>query len=123
MKSARLFPIAIMVVLLLAWSFRWDYVGTYSSSSGLVRYKVDRWTSLTGPGGYMWADTFGEMSGTIPMYLSKEQHDLYERAIRADNIGTALWWLLVGADALWFVILVRKQRRGTSPDMPPRQGL
>jgi hypothetical protein len=110
-----------MVVLLLAWFFRWDYVGTKTYPTGFIRYKVDRWTSfLTGGGGYKWMDIFDlGAAGTAPAYDSKEQHDLYERAVRVHDNGTALWRFLVGADALWFVILVRKRPRVTSPGVPP----
>ncbi len=48
-------PLVILVLLGTAWIFRWDYGATKTVDTGVIKWKVDRWTGQGWMEGYMFS--------------------------------------------------------------------
>lgn len=103
MKTSKTIPAVVLVLLLLAWFVRWDYVASKTYSNGTVMFKVDRWT------GYKWVDFYGvDPSGNLksseqPAYDNSKK---LNAASKARKIATRVWYGLVAADCIWMIILL-----------------
>ncbi|HAS04154.1 MAG TPA: hypothetical protein DCR71_00030 [Dehalococcoidia bacterium] len=118
MKHPLTAPIIILIVLLLAWVFRWDYVATKTLDDGatVIRYKTDRWT------GYKWFDVYSVKneipSFSSPIYKEDLQSAQGKKAWRLDKIAKIIWYSLAGLDAVWIaftVILLRRKTEAVAP--------
>lgn len=102
MKTSKVIPAVVLVLLLVAWLYRWNYVASKTYSNGVVRWKIDRWT------GYRWVEVYTAEYGNInsgerPAYIAPR---MYSAALRYRKIATRIWYGLVAADCVWLAALL-----------------
>ncbi len=93
-------PLAILIILILAFIFRWDYgpTTTYNSGAFKVQHKVDRWTGRPWVVLYGASDYETYSNCEIPqtktgLKLSTEQG--IQNAKKERNNATKIWFVLV----------------------------
>ncbi len=102
-KKIPVIGVIILVLLIGAWVFRWDYKMTDTYSSGKIVHKVDRWT------GYHWTETYGnDCSGTETAYDKDGQRVWFdEKQIdeiwHKRNRATVIWYIAF-AGTLGFIV-------------------
>lgn len=91
-KRKWVIPLAIAVVLLAAWAFRWNEVASKTSDSVVIKWVEDRWT------GTVWADRYAatKSTSTVTSGLAKDTYDattIWEWALLIDGVwlGLAFW--------------------------------
>lgn len=111
-------PLSILIILILAFIFRWDYGPTTTHDNGAIKvqHKVDRWT------GRPWivvngVDDYGAYSNYKVPYtktgvkLSTDEGK--ENARKERNKMTKIWVVLVGLASVLTVYYYMKGHQNT----------
>ncbi len=113
-KKIPVVGVIILLLLIGAWAFRWDYKITETCndnySDGKVVHKVDRWT------GHHWYELYGSFKSGLDwkMYSGAEvaclrsgevANDKQYKIIRYMRTGTTVIWYIAFFGTLGFVIL------------------
>lgn len=103
MNKKWVLPAEVLILLLGAWYFRWDYRATKTVDAGIYKWKVDRWT------GQGWVERYTTGNGwyrssfktyAIEPFTSKRPY--YYR-----NLATRIWQGAVLIAILWLFISLR----------------
>ena len=98
-KKVWLTPIIILALLFAAWALRWDYTATKTYDSGVVKWKIDRWT------GQAWVELNIAKDWTIKdkPALPLLADDPWQKR---QNVETA-WKCAVGLSIFWLLYTIR----------------
>lgn len=100
-------PLILLVVLLLAFAFRWKVEATKSAGSGVVKWERDRWTAR------LWINVYGRAAVkrlASPLPVGGEDYAKRER----DQLTTG-WLIAVAGTSVWLLVAgVWDRNRGTS---------
>lgn len=98
MRKLWIIPSIILVLLLFAWFFRWDYTVTKTYNDGVAKWKKDCWT------GQIWIEVYSlEINSEFPMKPYTTSKPYYHRVV-----VTNAWKVITLFDVIWFIFIIIK---------------
>lgn len=116
MRKRWIIPLAILIILILAFVFRWDYGPTTTHNNGAIKleHKVDRWTGrpwevVNGRGNYYDYSNYEIPYVKTGKGLSTDQG--IENARKERDNATKVWLILViSASGLTFFYYIKDSK-------------
>lgn len=109
-------PLVVLIILLLAFAFRWDYNASKTYDWGVVKWKTDRWD------GRKWAEVYEVMTsnGQSNSFVYEVPYDREGNLLKGDlrrsaykkrNLATAVWGTSVIGASIWLILVNRRQQK------------
>lgn len=104
MQKPWILPLVILALLIAAWAFRWDYGASKTYDSGVIKWKVDRWTSQD------WREVYSVKEGQFDVpggTGSVQTNQPYVNSCwDTRNAWTLRWGIITAAVFVWFAYAV-----------------
>lgn len=114
MNKKWVLPAVVLILLLGAWYFRWDYRATKTADEEIYKWRVDRWTGQGWVEKYSTGDRWHSSSFktyAIEPFTSKRPY--YYR-----NLATRIWQGAVLIAILWLFISLRPNNLSKDDNTP-----
>lgn len=105
MKKFLALCLCLLVLLSIAWLYRWDYTASKTYDGGIVKWKTDRWT------GQAWIETYNtQRIKDYPMPRNTNEKEAWSKR----NNYTKAWRISFGAiiitatSLLWLQFWLRR---------------
>lgn len=97
MKKLWILPCLLLVLLLLAWFFRWDYGASKTYSDGIAKWKIDRWT------GQGWMEIYTAKGfSEIPVKPHSTDKPYYYKIFATNS-----WRVSVAIITIWLLYIIQ----------------
>lgn len=109
-KHYWIFPLIVLVLLLIAPSFRWEYTAAKTTDYIVYKWKTDRWS------GEKWLDVYtNNRNGNTFKTERASVAGAWTRAEDATAIWQhCLWVLLITTVACWIIPIVKEKKKTES---------
>jgi len=99
-------PLIILAILILLMVFRWDAQATKTINTGVIKWKLDRWT------GEYWAFVYSTQSGAFSIPAGPEEDEEKIAIVKKTDVLNMLWLILFAGSVVWFVgtVIIEKKK-------------
>lgn len=100
-KHHWIMPSVILILLVAAMVFRWDYKAVQTKDFYVIKWKIDRWT------GQQWTERFTPTGFKETPRSGNIESEEWDKRKLYDNV----WRVVIGVVSIWLVISILKTRR------------
>lgn len=99
-KHHWIIPSVILILLVAAMVFRWDYKAVQTKDFYVIKWKIDRWT------GQQWTERFTPAGFKETPRSGNIESEEWDKRKLYDNV----WRVVIGVVIIWLVISIYKDQ-------------